>query len=231
MIFPARELLPTPEVRARAAALVGEQPWGREHWERLAEGLVFDGMESWLPWLAAEERLLTDLLPREALVVLVEPKRLRDRAADVVAEEDDLARTLAVTWGANQERGFPRLHLEPERLLSAVGSAAMTMVNVPETPDTPALAASPWAPSVGHDDALGTRLQHLLSDGYRVGDRRRRCGLGRPPGRAAPGVGRRSPGGRRRRRRALRDRRTRADAARWTHRRRPAAARGSCSTA
>lgn len=168
VIFPARELLPTPEVRARAAALVGEQPWGREHWERLAEGLVFDGMESWLPWLAADERLLTDLLPADALVVLVEPKRLRDRAADVVAEEDDLARTLAVTWGASQQASFPRLHLEPERLLQSVGSAALTLVNVPETPDTPAISAGPWAPSVGQDDALSTRLQRLLTDGYRV---------------------------------------------------------------
>src|SRR6202023_3045655 len=41
-IFGCRELLPSPEVRARAATLVGEQPWGREQWERLAEGLVFD---------------------------------------------------------------------------------------------------------------------------------------------------------------------------------------------
>jgi transcription-repair coupling factor (superfamily II helicase) len=35
-IFPCRELLPTDEVRDRAAALVASQPWGREQWERLA---------------------------------------------------------------------------------------------------------------------------------------------------------------------------------------------------
>ena len=39
------------------------QPWGREQWERLAEGNTFDGMESWLPWLTADEHLLPDLLP------------------------------------------------------------------------------------------------------------------------------------------------------------------------
>ena len=50
-IFGCRELLPTDEVRARAEALVATQPWGREQWERLAEGQTFDGMESWLPWL------------------------------------------------------------------------------------------------------------------------------------------------------------------------------------
>src|SRR5262245_20869385 len=40
-IFPVRELLPTAEVRERAAELLRTQPWGREQWERLAEGATF----------------------------------------------------------------------------------------------------------------------------------------------------------------------------------------------
>src|SRR3954454_1740791 len=51
LVFPCRELLPSEQVRARAERLVATEPWGREQWERLADGLVFDGMESWLPWL------------------------------------------------------------------------------------------------------------------------------------------------------------------------------------
>src|SRR5262245_13919297 len=47
-IFPVRELLPTEEVRARASELLESQPWGRDQWERLAEGATFDGMEAWL---------------------------------------------------------------------------------------------------------------------------------------------------------------------------------------
>jgi transcription-repair coupling factor (superfamily II helicase) len=43
-IFACRELLPTAAVRDRARVLVGQEPWGRDQWERLAEGLVFDGM-------------------------------------------------------------------------------------------------------------------------------------------------------------------------------------------
>ena len=50
-------------MRARAERLVAAEPWGREQWERLAEGLTFDGMESWLPWLVDGEDLLTDRLP------------------------------------------------------------------------------------------------------------------------------------------------------------------------
>ena len=62
-IFGCRELLPTDEVRARAArARWRLEPWGREQWERLAEGQTFDGMESWLPWLADDERVLLDLI-------------------------------------------------------------------------------------------------------------------------------------------------------------------------
>ena len=41
-------------------------------------------MESWLPWLTAEEHLLPDLLPPSALVALVEPRRLRDRAQELL---------------------------------------------------------------------------------------------------------------------------------------------------
>ena len=104
-IFPCRELLPGDEVRARAAKLVHLEPWGRDVWEKLAEGLFFDGMESWLPWLAPDEVLLPDLLGADAQVLLVEPRRIRDRAADVVAEERDLAHSLSRAWG--YERPVP----------------------------------------------------------------------------------------------------------------------------
>ena len=67
VIFPARELLPTPEVREPRRGARAEQPWGAEQWERLAEGQTFDGMESWLPWLCDGEHLLPDLLPADAL--------------------------------------------------------------------------------------------------------------------------------------------------------------------
>ena len=106
-VFPARELLPTAEVRDRAAGLVGREPWGREQWERLADGQVFDGMESWLPWLSDREHLLPDLLPDDALVLLVEPKRTRDRAQELLDEEAALASTLSATWGATSGRDVP----------------------------------------------------------------------------------------------------------------------------
>src|SRR6202007_836388 len=56
-LFGCRELRPSADVRERAEKLVAEAPWGRAQWERLADGAVFDGMESWLPWLTADEHL------------------------------------------------------------------------------------------------------------------------------------------------------------------------------
>ena len=106
-IFGCRELLPTDEVRARADKLVAVEPWGREQWERLAQGLTFDGMERWLPWLSEGEHVLFDLIGPDALVLLCDPRRMRDRATDLLAEEADLAATLAKTWGSRVGGSLP----------------------------------------------------------------------------------------------------------------------------
>ena len=172
LLFPCRELLPTAEVRERAERLVGLEPWGREQWERLSQGLVFDGMESWLPWLTRDERTLIDVVGDDAQILLCEPRRMRDRAADLLAEEADLASTLAVTWGATEDRsanhGFPRLHLEFDRLLAHTKASAWHVVSVPDSPDTPQVQGSGWDPVVGDGSGLLTRLQSLRGEGYRV---------------------------------------------------------------
>jgi transcription-repair coupling factor (superfamily II helicase) len=167
-IFPTRELLSTDAVRARAAQLVRTHPWGREQWERLAVGQVFDGMESWLPWLTEQEHLLPDLLPAGALTLLVEPKRMRDRAQDLLDEEAALASTLAVTWGAAAEHAFPRLSLDFDRLLAHTSAGTVSVLSAPDRPSTPLVAASAFDPVVGDADALARRLKALVADGYRV---------------------------------------------------------------
>jgi transcription-repair coupling factor (superfamily II helicase) len=174
-IFPCRELLPTPEVRERAERLIGLEPWGREQWERLAQGQHFDGMESWLPWLTKDEHVLLDVVGDGAQVLLCEPRRMRDRAGDLLAEEADLAATLAVTWGAvdastttAHEHGFPRLHLDFDRLLSHTGAPVWHLIGVPDSPDTPQVDASGWDPVVGDGSGLLSRLGQLSRDGYHI---------------------------------------------------------------
>jgi transcription-repair coupling factor (superfamily II helicase) len=167
-VFPARELLPSDEVRERAAGLVGREPWGREQWERLADGQVFDGMESWLPWLSDREHLLPDLLPDDALVLLVEPKRTRDRAQELLDEEAALGSTLAATWGASAGREFPRLSLPFDRLLAHTKAGATAVLAAPESPDTPLLAGAGFDPVVGDTEGLTRRLRDLRDGGARV---------------------------------------------------------------
>ncbi|MFM8267612.1 MAG: transcription-repair coupling factor [Ilumatobacteraceae bacterium] len=169
VVFPARELVTDERVRTRAAGLVATEPWGREHWERLADGALFDGMESWLPWLIepGSAEVLTDRLPDGARVVLVEPRRMRDRALDLLAEEDDLARALAGTWRRDATTPFPRLHAEPDDLLTSRPSV-WTIGSVPESPDSPLVAATGWGPVVGEGEGFTRRLAQLLADGFRV---------------------------------------------------------------
>ena len=167
-VFPCRELLPTDDVRERAGALVATEPWGREQWERLMEGQLFDGMESWLPWLTDDHRTIVDLLPSDGLVLVVEPRRLRDRAADLLAEEADLASSLARTWEVGDDRVFPQLHAEFAELFTASDVPVWSVTVTPDGPDVATVAAMGWNPVVGGGEGLVNQLRQLLDDGYRV---------------------------------------------------------------
>jgi len=170
-IFGCRELLPTEEVRARAERLIALEPWGREQWERLSQGQTFDGMESWLPWLTEGEHVLFDLVGPEALVLLIEPRRMRDRAADLLAEEADLASSLAKTWGATtagEDDGFPRLHLPFDRLLTHTDAPAWTVTTAPEGPDVATVASMGIAATAGDPERVVRQLAELAGDGYRI---------------------------------------------------------------
>jgi transcription-repair coupling factor (superfamily II helicase) len=171
-VFGARELLPGPEVRERAEQLVSTQPWGREQWQRLADGEVFEGMEAWLAWLADREHVLFDLVPADAQILLVDPRRLRDRAGDIAAEEADLGASLSRTWGLAADGDgaveLPRLHVEFDRLLRHTDAPVWSVANVPDSPETPTVAALAWPPPVGEAQALVTQLRQVVADGYTV---------------------------------------------------------------
>ena len=128
----------------------------------------FDGMESWLPWLSEREHLLPDLLPADALVLLVEPKRMRDRAQELLDEEAALGGTLATTWGATADRAFPRLSLPFDRLLAHTAAGAVAVLAAPEGPDTPRLAATGSTRSSATPRVSPTACVRLRRDGYRV---------------------------------------------------------------
>ncbi len=167
-LFPCRELMPTEEIRERADVLRASEPWGAEQWQRLSDGELFDGMESWLPWLCPEQRMLPDILHDDALVVLVDPTRMKSRAADIMDEEADLAKSLARTWNAvddDSSVNFPQLHLPFEQLLARTSARAITINAVPDSPDVATIVASGWDQS---NDQLVDRIRNLVDDGCRV---------------------------------------------------------------
>ncbi len=176
-IFSCRELLPTEAVRDRARALLRTEPWGKSQWERMSEGLLFDGMESWLPWLVDEVRVLPDIVGRGGRVVLVDPRRMRDRAMELIDDESALAGALAVTWGIEESAeaegeetatAFPRLHVPYERLLERCEAPVLSLVPVAEGPSTPSVDAHGWDPQLADRGTWARRLGTLVEEGWSV---------------------------------------------------------------
>ena len=169
LVFPAREILYVDGVRKRASSLIASEPWGREQWERLSEGQIFDGMESWLPWLTEGDELLTDHIGDDSLIVLVEPRRMIDRARDLLAEEDDLARALATSWARDENVTFPRLHVDTDRLLASDQRVpTISLIPAAEALDGPSVSASGWG-NITHDaSTVARRINEMLADKWRV---------------------------------------------------------------
>ena len=94
---PCRELLLTPEVRERAAALGRAHPQLVELTDKLAAGIAVEGMESLAPALVDDLELLVDLMPADTHVVVLDPERARARAHDLVATSEEF---LAASWAA-----------------------------------------------------------------------------------------------------------------------------------
>lgn len=163
-IYPAREVLPTAEVRARAEALQQSEPWATEQWEQLAEGNVFDGMESLLPWVTTDEHVLLDLLAPEDVVVLCTPRRLHDRGSEILDEEHALATTLAQTWNVSSPT-LPSLHVEFDHLLKHAKAKSIAIVPSPESPDTPKLHAQTFT---AQGDSIGPALGEFAKEQFNV---------------------------------------------------------------
>ncbi|MER8071998.1 transcription-repair coupling factor [Streptomyces sp. NPDC094034] len=99
---PCRELLLTPEVRERAAALAELHPELGELLGKIAEGIAVEGMESLAPVLVDDMELLLDVLPAGSMALVCDPERVRTRAADLVATSQEF---LQASWAASADGG------------------------------------------------------------------------------------------------------------------------------
>lgn len=165
--YPARELRPDPMLRQTARHLVISEPWAASTWERIAEGQLFPGIESWLPWLSEPSSLL-DSVPESSMTIIIDPARARDRARDLRKEESDLARALAPTWGqsAPEAGDHPMLFLEIEE--DHIGGRRLTMPSVPSGPSDPLLEIRGFDATPGDGESVAGGLSRLLGRGMVV---------------------------------------------------------------
>ena len=129
-VFPAGEVLISEEMQLRATELMVDAPWGAATWERISEGIRFPGIESWLPWLAPPQTILD---ATDAIVVLFDPVRAKDRCRDLIGEEADLAAVLSGTWG----KDGPASAEHPPLYLSLELGSGVDLLDAPPVPASP----------------------------------------------------------------------------------------------
>ncbi|MET4922002.1 transcription-repair coupling factor [Streptomyces sp. PSRA5] len=99
---PCRELLLTPQVRERAAALAEVHPELADMLGKIAEGIAVEGMEALAPVLVDDMELLLDVLPAGSMALVCDPERVRTRASDLVATSQEF---LQASWAAGAGGG------------------------------------------------------------------------------------------------------------------------------
>jgi len=156
--YPAREFRPVEFVRAQAKELVRTMPAAASIWDRLAEGQIFAGMESWMPWVA-EPRSLLDIAT-ESRLVLIDPVKSRERASELVKEEDDLASALSSSWGI-AEGTHPSLFLD-------LDGDFLEMPSIPTNPDDPVLAIRRIEATPGDPRSVALAIDRLQRERMEV---------------------------------------------------------------
>jgi transcription-repair coupling factor (superfamily II helicase) len=164
--YPARELMPDAGVVATAEELLAGEPWAASTWDRVAAGVTFPGLESWLPWLAPE-RSVIDEAPSARLVVF-DAVQAGARATELRTEEEDLAAALAGTWGESAPPAgeHPLLYLPLDRAL-----ATHPHLEAPPSPSRPgdeAYTIRGFDAVAGDPDSVGTAITRWKQRGVDV---------------------------------------------------------------
>jgi transcription-repair coupling factor (superfamily II helicase) len=94
-IYPCRELLLTERVKERAKKIPAKYPAAKEICERLAEGIITEGMESLIPLLVDDQQSLLERALPNTEVIFIEQERIRSRSADLLATNEEF---LAASW-------------------------------------------------------------------------------------------------------------------------------------
>ena len=94
-IYPGRELMISDAVKEKARYLAAEFPQLTEMAGKIAEGISVDGMESITALLKPNLNSLVEFLPKNFTIAFVDEPRIRSRAADLVATNQEF---LEASW-------------------------------------------------------------------------------------------------------------------------------------
>ena len=114
-ISPARELIVNEDLKARAEIAAIAHPWARESFTKIEQGLVFDGMESFLPFLTDDKLGFISLLQESDSIIFCDSSQIEARLEDLEQEEEALTKTLSVTWDAKLDSA-PSMFVDFETL-------------------------------------------------------------------------------------------------------------------
>ncbi|MGH2777813.1 MAG: transcription-repair coupling factor [Actinomycetota bacterium] len=151
----ARELVTDEATRRRAAELMTDDA---DHViAQLAEGVIEQGAERLLPRLVGELQPLGALLPEGSPAVILEPKRVRDRADEVIEQVEEWSRSQSI-----EDRHYAPLNETLDLIDSVV---LMTSFSAPASSP---LDIDTWTDTAGKPEMVIERLTRLIKDGYRA---------------------------------------------------------------
>ena len=154
-IAPCRELRADEATMQRAAELAAGSDDAALH--QLAEGVIEAGAERLLPLLTGGLRPLPSFLPPDSPVAILEPKRVRDRADEVLEQ--------VAEW--SQISGLEERHYAP--IDEAIESLEnRLLISSFAEPGSEALPVDTWIAAAGKPEVLVGRLKELIKNGYRA---------------------------------------------------------------
>jgi transcription-repair coupling factor (superfamily II helicase) len=154
-IAPCRELRPDRATRAAAAALAATHD--DPVLDALAEGIVEPGAERLLPLFAGDLQPLAAMLPTGAPAVVLEPKRVNDRAEEVTEQVQ--------SW--TEMSGVAGKHYASLTDALAPASTVVLMTSFQDA-GTHSLPTETWTQTAGHPERLAERLGELVRSGFRA---------------------------------------------------------------
>jgi transcription-repair coupling factor (superfamily II helicase) len=155
----ARELVTDEATKRRATELMsGSDAADHLVLSQLAEGVIEQGAERLLPRLVGELKPLGALFPEGSPAVILEPKRVKDRADEVIEQVEEWSRTQQL-----EDRHYAAL----DETLELVESVVM-MTSFTEASGTQSLEVDTWTQAAGRPELVVERLTALIKDGYRA---------------------------------------------------------------